>query len=231
MPGDLADLSGMSTWCPACFVGGAPAPALAGLNAASPMLQALYAQALPPERGAGSPTDPVTLQLIKENQFLQNVIAQHVARRNARGVALATDNKLDDAITEFRGALRLNPSDPVTHWNLGRALVSRGQPRDAVDELRRAVELNPSGGPAHYDLASTLLDLDQVDAAIDEFRATLVVMPNSVEAHNNLGIALGRKGRLSEAIGEFQQALKINPESGEARHNLDAALMAARAAR
>jgi spermidine synthase/Tfp pilus assembly protein PilF len=227
VPPALVDPGQITAWCPRCYTGGAPAKAVDGLGAYIALLEPLYKWTLPPSDGVGSPSDAQTREIISGNAYIRDLIAEHVARRNARGAALATDGRLDEAIEEFRNVLRLDPDSAETHWNLGRALASRGQIPAAVAELRRSVELDPNQGPPHYDLASTLLDLDQVDGAIDEFRAAIRLMPKAVEAHNNLGIALGRKGRLEEAANEFQEALKLNPNYAEAQHNLASALQAA----
>ena len=226
VPAALVDPGQVTAWCPRCYAGGAPVKAVEGLGAYIALLEPLYKWTLPPVEGPGSPADAQTQEIIRGSAYVRDLIAEHVARRNARGAALATDGRLDEAIEEFRNVLRLDPDSAQTHWNLGRALASRGQIPASVAELRRSVELDPNQGPPHYDLASTLLDLDQVDGAIDEFRAAIRLMPKAVEAHNNLGIALGRKGRLEEAVNEFQEALKLNPDYAEAQHNLSSALQA-----
>ena len=145
-------------------------------------------------------------------------------RLDRLGIDLAAQGKFDEAIAEFREALRLEPDSAETHWNLGLALASRGAPEEAIAHLRRVVQLDPTNGQAHYDLASTLLEARQLEDAVDQFRAALRLMPNSVEAHNNLGLALALQGKLDEAIDQFQRALTFDPEFADARQNLTIAL-------
>ena len=57
------------------------------------------------------------------------------------GVALMRQGKLDEAIAEYREAIRLRPDDGPTHFNLGTALGRQGK----LDEADRRV---PRGDPA-----------------------------------------------------------------------------------
>jgi len=217
----------VATWCPRCFVSGKPAPLVGGIDRYFALLDPLYKESIPPAEGLGSVVDPQTEKMIHGSPYLRDVLSDHTVRRNARGVALAADGKFDQAIVEFRNALRLNPESAATRWNLGRALESQGASLEAIEELRRSVKLDPTQGPPRYDLASTLLDLHEYGEAIEEFRAAIQLMPTSAEAHNNLGIALGSLGKLEEAIEEFRQALKLQPGHQSAQHNLTMALEAA----
>jgi Flp pilus assembly protein TadD len=63
---------------------------------------------------------------------------------------------MDDAIAEFREALRLGPDSAPTHWHLGAALAYRGAREEAVEHLRRSVQLDPSNPAARHDLDAVL---------------------------------------------------------------------------
>jgi Flp pilus assembly protein TadD len=53
-----------------------------------------------------------------------------------RAAELHTRGDLDGAIAAYREGLRLSPSDPLAHINIGNALLKRGDGAAAVTEYR-----------------------------------------------------------------------------------------------
>jgi len=58
--------------------------------------------------------------------------------------------KLDEAIAEFREAIRINPDFAEAHYNLGKAWHGLGELDLAVAEWREAIRLKPDYALAHY---------------------------------------------------------------------------------
>jgi tetratricopeptide (TPR) repeat protein len=224
-PASIVDVSQVAAWCPRCFVDGKPVPPVDGLDTYLALLNLAYTAspvvAAPPRPVSEGP------RVIAGSAYLGAIIPESADLHNVLGSALAASGNFEEAIAEFREALRLDPDSATAHWNLGRALTS---PEEAVDHLRRSLQLDPGNGQARYLLATTLLESRQYEDAADQFRAALRLMPNSVEAHNNLGVALASQGKLDEAIDQFQQALTIQPEFADARRNLTTALQQAQGA-
>jgi Flp pilus assembly protein TadD len=63
---------------------------------------------------------------------------------NNFGVALASANRLSEAVAQFREALRINPNDAGIHHNLGRALHDLGRTEEASAEFREEALLTES---------------------------------------------------------------------------------------
>jgi tetratricopeptide (TPR) repeat protein len=77
-----------------------------------------------------------------------------VYAHNNLGMALAEQNRLDEAIVEFREVLRIDPLDADGHHNLGNALARQGRLEEAVDQFREALRIHPGHAKAHYDLGN-----------------------------------------------------------------------------
>ena len=72
-------------------------------------------------------------------------------------MVLSSQGKPDEAIAEFREAIRLNPDDPAAHMNLGNALYGQGSLAEAIAELRAAIRLKLDDARAHNNLAWALV--------------------------------------------------------------------------
>ena len=110
------------------------------------------------------------------------------------GIALHDQGKLDEAIAEYREAIRLKPDYAEAHYNLGIALSDQGKLDEAIAEYREAIRLKPDSADAHNNLGIALQDQGKLDEAIAEYREAIRLKPDYAEAHNNLGIALQRPG-------------------------------------
>lgn len=74
-----------------------------------------------------------------------------VARANLGG-ALLLEGQIEEAISQYNDALRLNPHDIEAHNNLGYALLKKGRIDEAFTQFQEALRLNPSYVEAHNNL-------------------------------------------------------------------------------
>jgi spermidine synthase len=218
VPASVVDLTDVGAWCPACFVNGTPAPLVEGLDTYLALLDRAYSA--PPDQVAHARRLSRNGRTIAGSAYLGAVVPESADVRDVLGVAFASRGALEEAIGEFREAVRLEPGAAKAHWHLGSALVSAGRRVEGLEHLRTSAQLDSTNGQARYDLAIVLLQDGRLDEAIEHLRATVQLMPNLVGAHNNLGIALASQGKLDEAIRQFQTALALDPDSTETRHNL-----------
>jgi tetratricopeptide (TPR) repeat protein len=128
------------------------------------------------------------------------------------GKALAESGKTDEAIDQFREALRLVPTLGDAQCSLGAALVSKGDLSEAKDQLLKAISLVPQESSAHYNLGIVFSDMGQTTEAIDEFTRAVAIKPELAEAHVLLGRELEKAGRISDAKQEYGLASQLRPE-------------------
>ncbi len=137
-----------------------------------------------------------------------------------RGLELADQGKLDEAITEYRAAIRIKPDHAEAHYLLGVALAVQGKLDEAIAEYRAAIRIKPDHAEAHYLLGSALASQGKLDEAIAEFRAAIRIKPDDAEAHYSLGVALAAQGKRDEAIAEYRAAIRTKPDHAEAHYIL-----------
>jgi tetratricopeptide (TPR) repeat protein len=126
-------------------------------------------------RFAGQAADQTSL-LSGIDPFIKGKLADEHLRLGKMYYELSL---LDDAIDEYRKALRLSPnfSDIITQ--LGIALRDKGHYDEAIQEFTRAKQSNPRYIPARLHLGITYYSQGFYGLAEEEWREALVFDPNN----------------------------------------------------
>lgn len=165
----------------------------------------------------------------------ESLWADTVSKRpgNARahynlGLALSRiPGRRDDAIAQYRQAIRLQPDYAEAYNNLGLALSQvPGRLDDAVMQYRYALSIRPDSAEAHTNLGAAWSRIPgRQDDAMAEYREALRLDPGSPAAHNDLGLALSKRpGEMSDAVTQYREALRLDPDFVQAHNNLGVAL-------
>jgi tetratricopeptide (TPR) repeat protein len=154
--------------------------------------------------------------------------ARSLARANEearqRGNILKRQGQLAAAIACYRTAIKLDPKDAKTHYNLGHALEKQGNLDGAITCYRKALAIDPKYAQAHNNLGDALSVKWELEGAIACYQKALALNPKFAPAHYGLGNALRKKGELDGAIACWQKALAIDPKYAKAHTNLGSAL-------
>jgi Tfp pilus assembly protein PilF len=140
------------------------------------------------------------------------------------GNALLQKGDVNDAINEYKEALKVDSHNAVARNNLGTALLQKGQADEAIGQYKQAIQDDPGYILAHINLGNQLLSEGQVDEAIAQYREALKIDPHDPAALHNLGNTLLQKGEVDEAIFQYREEIKINPDYALAYYNLGNAL-------
>jgi Flp pilus assembly protein TadD len=109
-------------------------------------------------------------------------------------------------------------------YNLGIALLSKGQVDEAIAHCSNAVRIAPNDPDALVALGNALLEKERIDDAIVYYQKALSIRPDYFLAHHSLGHAFLEKGEIDAAIFHCRAALLIRPENADAHTNLAIAL-------
>ncbi|MGC2480836.1 MAG: tetratricopeptide repeat protein, partial [Candidatus Sulfotelmatobacter sp.] len=151
---------------------------------------------------------PVLLLILGASCF-----AQTAETYRQQAVVDSRQKSWDQAITNYRKALELEPNDALTHYNLALALKYKGDDHQAVEEFEAALRLKPKWGDAHYGLGATWYDLDDQPAALKELRIAVGLAPANAAAHQMLARIYLEQKDPSDAKTELQQALASKPSA------------------
>jgi tetratricopeptide (TPR) repeat protein len=127
-----------------------------------------------------------------------------------KGDALREAGNHDEAVTEYRQALQLNPRLAEALIGCARSLIVMQQFEDAEAMLQKALKLPASGHVAEAEtvLGNLRRSQELLDESVACYRKALILAHGiSPEAHIGLALALEEKGATDEAIAHFRRGL------------------------
>ena len=138
---------------------------------------------------------------LKAEKFLRNSLEIKGSRINRDdlplfnqlGISLRKQGRWQDAVTEYKRAIKIAPDDSNIYYNVGMAFAEGGDFIQAKANLLKALELNP--------------DISQSSAVVS----------------CNLGAVFLRSGDRSRAVAFFQTALQLKPDMKSALQGLNQA--------
>jgi Flp pilus assembly protein TadD len=139
---------------------------------------------------------------------------------NLVGNIISDQHKDEEAITEYRKAIELDPHYAAPHNNLGNALRDQGKTEEAIAEYRKAIELDPRFAMPHYNLGIAFGDHHKTEEEIAEYRIAIKLDPRYAAPHYNLAIILRDQGKTEEAVAEYRKAIELDPLYASPHKNL-----------
>ena len=134
----------------------------------------------------------------------------------ALGIAYFNQDAFEQAIDEFKAAIRLKPNYPITYVYLGESYLKQGDRPIAIHWLQRAVHANPRYEYAYYKLGEIYRIEGEKDLAVEAYRQASGI----ADAHNGMGKLLAESQQYDEALAAFRQAIALNSRLAEAYSNL-----------
>ena len=139
---------------------------------------------------------------------------------NNLGHALASEKRYEEAVMQYRQAIKINPFYSKAHNNLGHALSELKRYDEAIERYRQAISIEANYAEAYNNLANALGKEGKLKESIAYYNEAIRFKSDYAEAHFNLGVALGRQSWSKEAIVQYRQALQIKPDFAWAHNNL-----------
>lgn len=86
--------------------------------------------------------------------------------------------KLEEAIANYRQAIKLNPNLAWYYYNLGEALGETNAWEEAIANYHQAIAFKPDSGWLHYSLAKALIKQNQINEAVTYYQKAIQLQPN-----------------------------------------------------
>ncbi len=121
--------------------------------------------------------------------------------------------RFEQALEEYKAALRFNADRPESQAEMGSLLLARGRADEAIAAFRRALELDPTFAPAAVNLA----DLFRSHGLEPEAEAVLAKAvkadPTAPAPRHALGLSFARQKRTPEALAALGEAARLAPDN------------------
>jgi Flp pilus assembly protein TadD len=154
-----------------------------------------------------------------------SVTEQNATAHNVLGLDLYEKGHPEDAIAQYREAIRIAPGFDLAYANLGAALSRIGKTDEAIAAYREAFRLRLAFPELRTTVAGLLMKEGRVDEAVAELTKAMGDAPGDVALRKALGSLLAGQGRSDDAMIEFRAVLKEKPDDAEALANLGTLLM------
>ncbi len=137
-----------------------------------------------------------------------------------RGTALLKSYRYDEAVAEFREAIRLKPDNLFAHYKLGLAYIESGRYSQGEAICEGALTISREKQLDDFDLSNLLMcvgeakhRLGKYDEAVNAFKRVADMNPEAFDVHIRLAHALIRKGANEEAIPALKKCLALEPKN------------------
>jgi tetratricopeptide (TPR) repeat protein len=98
---------------------------------------------------------------------------------------------VDEAITEFREIIRIDPDSTVGFYNLAYALADRDLDVESAAALREVIRINPDHYNARFNLGELFRLEGKFDDSATQFREYLRLAPDTPQNQRNIRRARG----------------------------------------
>lgn len=136
--------------------------------------------------------------------------------------------QLQEALENYRHAVRLKPDFIDGYINLAAALVAAGDMEQAVQAYVTALQYNPDLYCVRSDLGNLLKALGRLDEAKACYLKAIETRPDFAVAWSNLGCVFNAQSEIWLAIHHFEKAVALDPNFLDAYINLGNVLKEAR---
>lgn len=128
------------------------------------------------------------------------------------GLVYYAQNKNDQAISEFKTAIKMDSEDVMSYNYMGMSQMKLGRNDDASSAFRKAISLYENYDEAYANLGEVLYKQKQYADAIKSLEMAVNLNPKHPKAYTNLGLAYEANGEKQKAIEAYQQAIEVAPK-------------------
>ncbi len=145
---------------------------------------------------------------------LQSTAANNLA------VVYLRQRKFADAVTAYKKAVALLPSNAQAYFDLGGCYIELKQYDDAIAALQKALALDAGIAGANMQLGFAYFQTKKYDEAEKYIKKELDAHPNDIGGLGNLGTMYLRSGQQAKALEVFKKVRDLAPNSAGAYSNL-----------
>jgi eukaryotic-like serine/threonine-protein kinase len=157
-------------------------------------------------------TVPLTQAAARKALALDNSIAEP---HTSLAFSLFEEAKFEEAETEFKRSLQLNPRYPTTYHWYGIMLGRRGEPEQYLSLLQQAKELDPFSPVITLNVGAATILLGRMAEALPYFRKSVELDSGFAVGYAWAGLTLLELNHSAEALPLLQKSVELSGRSSE----------------
>jgi len=151
-------------------------------------------------------------------RFPNSVVLYHIAGASNAGL-----KQFDTAINCYKQALKINPNNAETHYNMSTALMEKGDLEEAIKSYKQTLKIKPDHARAYNNMGNALMEKGDLEASIKSYKQALKFKPDYVDVWNNLQYPLQAMKLQATAIEELLPT--FNPKEDFKRFQIAKAVL------
>lgn len=136
---------------------------------------------------------------------------------NVLGIGYFYELRFEEAMQEYREAIRLKPDFIEAYYNMGLIYKATKQYNESIYIYRKILSISAYDArhfaKVYNEIGISYSELGDQNQAVAAFAAAVKYNPEFVELRNNYAFALMSKGNLEDALREFKSVLSIDPNN------------------
>lgn len=128
--------------------------------------------------------------------------------------------QIDEAIKEYKKALKADDENLIIHLNLASSYIKKNDTATAIEELSQASRIDPEAVEPHALLALLYSFQGELDLATREYELALQnaskLEPQNIDIYKNLGLVYLKQKKLKEAEEAYLLIIKLSPDDPQA---------------
>ena len=131
-----------------------------------------------------------------------------------------TKEDAEKAITYYKKAIELSPSEGILYQNLALAYEVTGDNDKAAEAFEKSIGIEPRNDQFYSNYAEFFFKNNQFEKAIEFCKKAIMINPNSSLYYQNIGLAYEQLNKNKEAEEAYLNLLNIEPENANFHNNL-----------
>lgn len=165
------------------------------------------------------PRTPLERDLYQLQQILKKKPNDALAH-NDLGVVYQRAGQYENALSEYKLALKYNLKLDKPHYNMAIIYLEEGKTAKAKDELDKTIGLNPGHAFANFELGKIAYSNKEYLKARDFFKKAIDIDSTTTDFRYWLGKAYEKLGDIKKAISTYKSILRYIPEDSNAKKAL-----------
>ena len=143
----------------------------------------------------------------------QTAATADVAALRAQGESAMEASRFGDAEAIYQRLVKITPTDPIAHMQLGMSRAMGGKTAEAIGPLREAVRLRPDLLPAKLFLGISYMEMGRPKDAVGPLRQVVQADKDNTNARQALAEALLALDQFGEASAQLAALSVTQPQS------------------